>query len=167
MKCMICEKETSNPKFCCKSCAATYNNRKYPKRSRGILYCNNCGGVLTEGQYKFCSTTCCAELKHRKVSVPKILKGASGNVTAIKRYISESRGYVCSAAGCGNTGFHNGKPLTLQLDHIDGNSDNNNLSNLRLLCPNCHTQTETFTTRQKKDTKRNRYLRKLKGYQPD
>ena len=52
----------------------------------------------------------------------------------------------------------------MQLDHIDGNSDNNFLDNLRLLCPNCHTQTETFSTRQKKNTVRNRYLRKSKGY---
>jgi hypothetical protein len=35
-------------------------------------------------------------------------------------------------------------PIPLQLDHIDGNSDNNNLSNLRLLCPNCHALTDTY-----------------------
>jgi len=34
--------------------------------------------------------------------------------------------------------------LSLELDHIDGNNLNNNLSNLRLLCPNCHAQTPTF-----------------------
>lgn len=37
-----------------------------------------------------------------------------------------------------------GKPIQLALDHIDGNSVNNVLNNLRLLCPNCHSQTETF-----------------------
>ena len=40
--------------------------------------------------------------------------------------------------------MYNGKPLTLQLDHIDGNPINNNLENLRFLCPNCHSQTDTF-----------------------
>ncbi len=56
-----------------------------------------------------------------------------------------------------------GKPLTLHVDHIDGNSDNNLPSNLRLLCPNCHAQTETFTGRNLKNAKRNRYLRNYKA----
>ena len=37
-----------------------------------------------------------------------------------------------------------GKPLSLELDHIDGNSTNNIRENLRMLCPNCHSQTPTF-----------------------
>lgn len=44
----------------------------------------------------------------------------------------------------------NNKPLSLQLDHIDGNRFNNNLTNLRLLCPNCHSQTETFSNKRAK-----------------
>lgn len=40
----------------------------------------------------------------------------------------------------------NNKKLTLQLDHIDGDRADNSLKNLRLLCPNCHTQTHTFST---------------------
>jgi hypothetical protein len=36
------------------------------------------------------------------------------------------------------------KKLSLHLDHIDGNSKNNDLSNLRFLCPNCHSQTDTY-----------------------
>lgn len=48
---------------------------------------------------------------------------------------------------CGQASYWNGKPLRLQLDHIDGNAFNNLFDNLRILCPNCHTQTETFTGR--------------------
>lgn len=37
-----------------------------------------------------------------------------------------------------------GKPTPIQLDHIDGNNQNNQLENLRILCPNCHAQTDTY-----------------------
>lgn len=40
-----------------------------------------------------------------------------------------------------------GSKIILELDHIDGCSDNNELQNLRLLCPNCHSQTDTFRGR--------------------
>ncbi|UUV45916.1 HNH endonuclease [Bacillus phage vB_BanS-Thrax1] len=48
----------------------------------------------------------------------------------------------CVECGLGNE--WNGKPISLQLDHIDGDNKNNKLENLRILCPNCHSQTETF-----------------------
>lgn len=38
-------------------------------------------------------------------------------------------------------------PISLQLHHIDGNHDNNNINNLQLLCPNCHAQTDTYGLR--------------------
>lgn len=37
-----------------------------------------------------------------------------------------------------------GNPIPLELDHIDGDHDNNNLDNLRILCPNCHALTPTY-----------------------
>lgn len=45
---------------------------------------------------------------------------------------------------CNQENIWRGKPLTLHLDHIDGDHDNNLLENLRVLCPHCHQQTPTF-----------------------
>jgi len=54
--------------------------------------------------------------------------------------------YECS---CGIIDTWNNKPIILDLDHVDGNNRNNQISNLRFLCPNCHSQTETYKGRNK------------------
>jgi transposase len=53
---------------------------------------------------------------------------------------------------CGLTDIWQDKPLKLQLDHINGINNDNRLENLRYLCPNCHTQTETFCSKNKAHT---------------
>lgn len=50
--------------------------------------------------------------------------------------------YECSECGLGPE--WNGKTLVLQLDHINGVNNDHRLENLRILCPNCHTQTATY-----------------------
>lgn len=54
--------------------------------------------------------------------------------------------YQCS---CGNKGVWNNKPLTLQLEHKNGNNTDNRISNLEYLCPNCHSQTQTYGSKNK------------------
>ena len=54
---------------------------------------------------------------------------------------------------CGQVPLWNNKKLILQLDHIDGDNTNNEIVNLRIICPNCHTQTKTYAGR--KTTKNN------------
>ncbi|KKM90778.1 hypothetical protein LCGC14_1235300 [marine sediment metagenome] len=56
--------------------------------------------------------------------------------------------YQCSECDLGTE--WNGKPLMLELDHIDGDSSNNERENLRFLCPNCHQQTPTYKGRHRK-----------------
>jgi hypothetical protein len=50
---------------------------------------------------------------------------------------------------CGITEW-NDEEISMQLDHIDGNSHNHILSNLRMVCPNCHSQTNTYCGKNKK-----------------
>lgn len=52
---------------------------------------------------------------------------------------------------CGITEW-NGQPTPIQLEHIDGDSRNNSLENLTILCPNCHAQTETYCGKNKSFT---------------
>ena len=66
------------------------------------------------------------------------------NTSRLKERLINERYLEYKCACCGNVGIWQNKPLTLQLDHINGNHQDNRLENLRLLCPNCHTQTETY-----------------------
>ena len=55
---------------------------------------------------------------------------------------------ICEICGQGN--MWNNNKLVLQLDHINGNHYDNRLENLRVVCPNCHTQTDTFGSKGRK-----------------
>lgn len=81
-----------------------------------------------------------------KRSMKKILVKNSTyeNIASLKkRLIHEGYlEYKCSA--CPIITEWNGKPLSLQLDHINGIYNDHRIENLRFLCPNCHSQTETF-----------------------
>jgi hypothetical protein len=94
--------------------------------------------------------------KQKSVSWEEILVENSGvilNAKRKKRLIKE--GYLhhkCYNENCGINSWL-GKDLSLQLDHINGDHFDHRIENLRLLCPNCHSQTETFAGRNIKKTK--------------
>ncbi|GAA4708977.1 HNH endonuclease [Nocardioides conyzicola] len=63
----------------------------------------------------------------------------------IRRYILDEQGGLCAI--CALPSEWHGLPLTLVLDHIDGDASNNRRQNLRLVCPNCDSQLATYKSR--------------------
>lgn len=74
-------------------------------------------------------------------------------------YKYDVKQYKCEACGVERT--YNDKPITLQLHHVDGDNTNNKIANLQILCPNCHSQTQTF--RAKKPLTEEGILKACKG----
>lgn len=142
-ECQLCHSELTAEQqrlgnlYCGSSCAAKVNNR-----NRGTkLFCHNCHQELdrSKSQKKFCSHSC----QHAYYLDLKI---KSGNATerTFRKYLLKTRELRCSV--CQRVRWCR-KPIPLEMDHIDGNSSNNDLSNLRLVCPNCHAQTPTWKNR--------------------
>lgn len=65
----------------------------------------------------------------------------------IKKRLIKSGLLIDKCNECGQLPMWNSKPLVLHLDHINGVHDDNRVENLRVLCPHCHSQTETFSGR--------------------
>ena len=65
---------------------------------------------------------------------------------ALKRYLYRNGIKSEKCEDCGITEWNN-KKISFDLEHIDGNSSNNLLENLKILCPNCHSQTSTYKGR--------------------
>lgn len=136
------------------------------KKQYNCLHCANLCFYSSSKTNKYCDNKCQGAHRWIKETIPKIEAGECREPFTLKKYLIEKFGENCFECGLGST-WQN-KPLTLQLEHTDGNSDNNLPQNLKLLCPNCHSQTETFGSRgqgnrYKKITKRNNYLREYKG----
>ena len=86
----------------------------------------------------------------RKFVLQDILEGKHPQYSTgkLKRRMIEGNLLKNICSEC-NVSEWNEKKLVMQLDHIDGNSHNHRLNNLRMLCPNCHSQTDTYCGKNK------------------
>jgi len=109
--------------------------------------CLNCGkeNLPKKNTYnKYCNNKCQKEFERNQRIKLWIEEGVSWKTQIpqwAKYYLKSIRGYKCEI--CGISEWNN-KELNLECDHIDGIHYNNHPSNLRLICPNCHSQTNTF-----------------------
>ncbi len=113
----------------------------------------------SQSRNKFCSTGCHAEYRWLNETKPRLLSQGCRNSdhNTVRRLLKELQGDRC--AKCGTSSVWCEEPLTLHIDHIDGDCDNTVIDNLRLLCPNCHSQTQTYGSRNKRNvsSKRHQY----------
>ena len=173
-KCPVCGKvipyeKRNSSKFCSLSCAATHNNREYPKRSSSSVrqpkehntiitpfngrVCPVCGKTHFKKHNVHCSTYCASIKTYSKhvlyiknTGLVPVGKNGEANRKVVKRYLTEKHGHRCSI--CGITEWQ-GKPAPLVVDHIDGDSTNNKVDNFRLVCGNCDMQLPTYKSKNK------------------
>lgn len=89
--------------------------------------------------------------KRFKHSLSVFTQGVRRSTGVIRRAFLRHGGRKHECSICGQLPMWNNLPLVLQVDHIDGNCKNNSLSNLRWVCPNCHTQTATYAGKKRKN----------------
>ena len=108
-----------------------------------------CCGKIGRRRSDFCSQTCVAKVK-RDFKIQEWLKGnhngmrgKTATVNWIKWYLIKERGEKCEICGWNKINPQTGN-TPIELEHKNGDFTNNDISNLQLLCPNCHSLTPTY-----------------------
>ena len=104
---------------------------------------------------KFCSVDC-----QHDFTMEDNVKNNKASPRTLKRYLLKHYGNKCWTC---NIEEWNKKSIVMELEHIDGNSENNNLQNLSLICPNCHSQTNTYKGANKGQGRHSRRIRYAEG----
>ena len=129
--------------------------KKY--KSEKEIFCVVCGKKLNGYKTTFCSNECRKEFEEKQYNeyIERWKKGEEPGCTPsykihkyVKRYLLEKHNNSCQECGWNKVNKHTGN-VPLQIHHIDGDCTNNSEDNLQLLCPNCHSLTENFGSRNK------------------
>lgn len=138
-------------KFCSSSCSAKHNNpkttgkRSWSKRKPCIV----CGTMCARPNRLYCSLECDVAARYKRFIaawLQGLLPGctAGGKISShVRRYLIENRGEKCEICGWNERNPRTGK-IPICVDHIEGNWRLSGPSDLRLLCPNCHSLTPTY-----------------------
>lgn len=114
------------------------------------MFCKNCKKSHKPAKTSYgiyCSNACQHEFQ-LNLRLVNWINGAPIKLgpVRLKNLAIALYGYKCSCCGISEW---QGKSLTLELDHINGDPYNNSPYNVRLLCPNCHSQTSTYKGKNK------------------
>lgn len=133
------------------------------------MKCSVCGKQLSAGN----QSGLCQECYRKKVNEDKIAKwketgdtGCKVSTTlrnCIRDYIADKQEHKCAI--CGIDSVWQGKPLNFILDHINGDASNNWEYDLRLICPNCDSQLDTYKSKNKNSARTHR--KKYQGSMPE
>ena len=158
VQCLCCNKKfekklwdikKSPNHYCSCSCSAIVNNKLKPKKTKSYRICKHCQSKIHNNGKTYCSIKCqkqCGfknKINHWKSGLDN---GYNTNGTVrdyIKRYLTEKAEHKCSECGWNKINPNSNK-CPLEIHHIDGNYKNNIESNLQVLCPNCHSLTDTY-----------------------
>jgi Zn finger protein HypA/HybF involved in hydrogenase expression len=136
-----------------------------------MIHCQVCGIILKKDQFKYCSDLCQSNnkyLEYIKKWQSGIVDGSRG-VTArgisehVRRYLIEKYGEKCSLCAWKEINPTTGK-VPLEIDHINGSSEDNQEANLRIICPNCHSLSANFRNLNKghgRSWRTNKYIKNI------
>lgn len=131
--------------YCSDECLRTSGTRGGGRNFKPRSPCSNpgCTKPVSGVKGKYCSSQCSGEHRSIQARDKWLLEGEEPGSGTIRRHLKSIRDECWC---CGITEWNN-KPIVLEIEHKDGNGHNNDPSNLELLCPNCHSQTDTWKAR--------------------